>query len=144
MKRGPRGDELTPPLNGDNMLSAVQRIAGVDLGTPLQVADQTAALHLGHFAMSSALGRHVIGMLDGNGIGTANCNLLFGQHIGQIRHRWLGGPRPVQTPAEANVSAHMAQPTWLPHWRLPLPPSCRRLVAAHPPLQGFFFYIGFI
>jgi hypothetical protein len=67
MKRGPRDDGLAPPLNGDNMLSVVQRTAGVDLGTPLQVADQTAALHLGHFAMSSALGRHVIGMLDGTG-----------------------------------------------------------------------------
>jgi hypothetical protein len=49
------------------MLSVVQRIAGVDLRTPLQVADQTAALHLGNFVMSSALGRHVIGMLDGTG-----------------------------------------------------------------------------
>ena len=67
MKRGPREDELAPPLSGDNMLSVVQRTAGVGLGTPLQVADQTAALHLGHFAMSSALGRHVIGMLDGTG-----------------------------------------------------------------------------
>jgi hypothetical protein len=44
MKRGPRGDELTPPLSGDNMLSAVRRIAGVGLGTPLQFEDQTAAL----------------------------------------------------------------------------------------------------
>jgi hypothetical protein len=67
MKRGSRDDELAPPLNGENMLSVVQRLAGVDLRTPLQVADQTAALHLGHFAMGSALGRHVIGMLDGTG-----------------------------------------------------------------------------
>jgi hypothetical protein len=49
------------------MPSAVQGTAGVGLGTPLQVEDQTAALHLGHFAMSTALGRHVTGMLDVTG-----------------------------------------------------------------------------
>ena len=73
MKRGrfTRGDEMTPPPNGNNMLSAMRRIAGVDLGTPLQFEDQTASLHLGHFAMSSVLGPHVTRMLDGTcGTGT--------------------------------------------------------------------------
>jgi hypothetical protein len=67
MKRGPRDDELTPPPSGGNMLSVVRRIAGVGLGTPVQFEDQTAALHLGHFAMSSVLGSHVTRMLDGTG-----------------------------------------------------------------------------
>jgi hypothetical protein len=39
----------------------------VDLRTPLQFEDQAAALHLGHFAMSSVLGPYVTGMLDGTG-----------------------------------------------------------------------------
>jgi hypothetical protein len=68
MKRGSSDDELTPPLRGDNMLSAVQRTAGVDLiRTPLQFEDQAAALHLGHFAKRSVLGPYVTGMLDGTG-----------------------------------------------------------------------------
>jgi hypothetical protein len=49
------------------MLSAVQRIAGVDLRTPLQFEDQAAAVHLGHFATRSVLGPYVTGMLDGTG-----------------------------------------------------------------------------
>ena len=44
MKRGPGDDALAPPLNGDNMLSVVQRLAGVDLSTPLQFEDQAARL----------------------------------------------------------------------------------------------------
>jgi hypothetical protein len=67
MKRGPSDDELAPPLIGDNMLSVVQRLAGVALRTPLQCEDQAAALHLGHFATSSILGPYVTGMLDGTG-----------------------------------------------------------------------------
>jgi hypothetical protein len=67
MKRGSRDDELNPPLSCDNMLGVVRRIAGVGLGTPIQFEDQTAALHFGHFAMSSVLGPHVTGMLDGTG-----------------------------------------------------------------------------
>jgi hypothetical protein len=65
MKRGSSDDELTPPLRGDNMLSVVQMIAGVDLRTPLQFEDQAAALHLGHFAKRSVLGQYITGMLDG-------------------------------------------------------------------------------
>jgi hypothetical protein len=49
------------------MLSVVQRIAGVDLRTPLQFEDQAAAVHLGHFATRSVLGPYVTGMLDGTG-----------------------------------------------------------------------------
>ena len=67
MKRGPSDDELAPPLNGDNMLSVVQRLAGVDLRTPLQFEDQAAAVHLGHFATRSVLGPFITGMLDGTG-----------------------------------------------------------------------------
>ena len=62
MKRGSSDDE---PLNGDNMLSVMQRLAGVNLSTPLQFEDQAAALRLGHFAKSSVLGQYITGMLDG-------------------------------------------------------------------------------
>jgi hypothetical protein len=51
---------------GDNMISAVQRITGMDLGTrPLQYPDQTAALQLGHYATKSVLGAHVTRLLAG-------------------------------------------------------------------------------
>jgi hypothetical protein len=62
MKRGSSDGE---PLNGDNMLSVVQRLAGVNRSTPLQFEDQAAALRLGHFAESSVLGQDITGMLDG-------------------------------------------------------------------------------
>ena len=60
MKRGPSDGELAPPLSGDNMLSVVQRLAGVNLRTPLQFEDQAAALRLGRFAKSSVLDRVVL------------------------------------------------------------------------------------
>jgi hypothetical protein len=46
MERGgfTRCDEMTPPHNGDNMMSAVQRFAGIGLNLPLQFEDQTAAV----------------------------------------------------------------------------------------------------
>jgi hypothetical protein len=47
------------------MLSVVQRLAGVNLRTPLQFEDQAAALRLGHFAKKSVLGQYITGMLDG-------------------------------------------------------------------------------
>jgi hypothetical protein len=51
------------------MLSAVQRIASINLGTPLQFEDQTAAMQLciWHFATKSVLGPHVTRVLDGTG-----------------------------------------------------------------------------
>jgi hypothetical protein len=69
MKRGgfTRGDEMTPPHNGDNMMSAVQRFARISLNIPLQYEDQTAAVQLGHFATKSVLGPHVTRVLGGTG-----------------------------------------------------------------------------
>jgi hypothetical protein len=51
MKRGNNALE-NGSLGGDNMLGAVQRLAGISLalGMPLQYEDQTAALQLGRFA----------------------------------------------------------------------------------------------
>jgi hypothetical protein len=62
MKRGSNALECGS-LDGDNMISAVQRITGINLGTPLQYADQTAALQLGHYATKSVLGAHVTRLL---------------------------------------------------------------------------------
>jgi hypothetical protein len=62
-------------LGGDNMQSVVQSIAGISLGIPLQYADQTAVLHLGHFAPKAAViaGAHgVTRSLDS----LARCSLL--------------------------------------------------------------------
>jgi hypothetical protein len=55
---------MNPPPSGDNVLSAVQRTAGIGLGTPLQFEDQTATLQLGYFATNSVLGSHVARVLD--------------------------------------------------------------------------------
>jgi hypothetical protein len=67
MKRGSKALE-DGSLGGDNMMGVVQRIASINLGTPLQFEDQTAALHvtlqLGHFATKSVLGLHVTHVLD--------------------------------------------------------------------------------
>ena len=69
MKRGrsTRGGEMTPPHNGDNMMSVVQRLARISLDMPLQFEDQTAAVQLGHFATKSVLGPHVTRVLGGTG-----------------------------------------------------------------------------
>jgi hypothetical protein len=66
MKRGSKALEDGSP-GGDNMMSAVQRFAGISLGMPHQFEDQTAALQLGHFATNSVLGSHVTHVLDGTG-----------------------------------------------------------------------------
>ena len=65
MKRGGNTPEHGSP-GDDNMHSAVQRIAGMSPGMPLQYADQTAALQLGHFAPKSAPGAHVTRLLVEN------------------------------------------------------------------------------
>ena len=62
MKRGSNALECGS-LGGDNMISAVQRTTGINLCTPLQYADQTAALQLGHYATKSVLGAHVTRLL---------------------------------------------------------------------------------
>ena len=64
MKRGSKVLE-DGSLGGDNMMSAVQRPTGISLGMPLQYADQTAALHLGHFAPKAVIGAHVTRLLVG-------------------------------------------------------------------------------
>jgi hypothetical protein len=43
----------------------VQRIAGISPGIPLQYADLTAVLQLGHFAPKAAIGAHVTRLLVG-------------------------------------------------------------------------------
>jgi hypothetical protein len=62
MKRGGNTPEHGSP-GDDNMHSAVQRIAGMSPGMPLQYADQTAVLQLGHFAPKAAIGAHVTRLL---------------------------------------------------------------------------------
>jgi hypothetical protein len=65
MKRGSNALE-DGSLCGDNMMSVVHRLTGIGPGMPLQYADQTAALQLGHFAPKSALGAHVTRLLVEN------------------------------------------------------------------------------
>jgi hypothetical protein len=51
-------------LDGDeHMTCVVLRITGIGLCTPLQYADQTAVLQLGHYATKSVLGAHVTRLL---------------------------------------------------------------------------------
>jgi hypothetical protein len=64
MKRGSNGALEDGGLGGDNMMGAVHRPTGISHGVlPLQYADQTAALQLGHFAPKSAPGAHVTRLL---------------------------------------------------------------------------------
>jgi hypothetical protein len=48
---------------GDNMQSAMQRFGGISPGMPLQYANQTAVLQLGHFAPKAVIGAHVTRLL---------------------------------------------------------------------------------
>jgi hypothetical protein len=65
-------------------MSAMERITGIGLGTPLQYPYQTAALQLGHFAPKAVIGAHVTRLLSGNKTDPGLSSLRLSEEVGSL------------------------------------------------------------